>query len=220
MPPLVAISPHLDDAVFGCGALLTTQVPSVVITVFAGRPPRRASLPPWDEAAGFHPGDDVVDARRAEDRAALDTLGARPVWLNFLDAQYGDSPSADSITAALERVLAAADPATVCVPLGLFHSDHELALAAALSLVLRFPSRRWLAYEEPMYRRIPHALDARLTSLREAGLQPTAIAGAAAPESKRRAVACYASQLRALDTPGRAGHADALTPERYWALTA
>ena len=218
--PLVAVSPHLDDAVFGCGALLAAHAPAVVVTVFAGRPPPRGSLPPWDDAAGFQPGDDVVGARRAEDRAALQTLGARPVWLSFLDAQYGRSPGVDEVTAALEPVMAAAEPATVLVPLGLFHSDHALVHAAALALMPRHPEWRWLAYEEPMYRRVPRALEARLTSLHAAGLRPRALAGAAAPPVKRRAVACYASQLRALGTPGRAGHGDALAAERYWELAA
>jgi hypothetical protein len=40
-----------------------------------------------------------------------------------------------------------------------------------------------------------------------------------AQERKRQAVACYASQLRALATPGRPGHSDALKGERYWELT-
>lgn len=218
--PLVAVSPHLDDAVFGCGALLAAHAPSTVITVFAGRPPRGTPLPPWDRAAGFDDGDDVVDARRAEDRAALGTLGAEPVWLDFLDAQYGPSPPVESIAADLEAALLRTAPATVCIPLGLFHSDHALAHAAALALVRRHRGWRWLAYEEAVYRRVPGALDARLDALRRAGIDAAPLAGLPAPIRKQRALACYRSQLRALATPGRPGHADALVPERYWRLGA
>ena len=35
---------------------------------------------------------------------------------------------------------------------------------------------------------------------------------------KRRAVACYRSQLRALSTPGRPGFADVFATEGYWRL--
>jgi LmbE family N-acetylglucosaminyl deacetylase len=218
--PVLAVSPHLDDAVLGCGALLARHPRSVVVTVFAGRPPPGAPLPPWDAAAGFRRGDDVIGARRAEDRAALARLGARPVWLEFVDAQYGNPPAAAHVAARLRPIIRAADPRTVCIPLGLFHSDHALVHAAALSVLRAEPARRWLAYEEPMYRLVPGAVDARLAALRAAGLRARPRAGAAAPAAKRHAIACYASQLRALGTPGRPGHADALAPERYWELAA
>jgi LmbE family N-acetylglucosaminyl deacetylase len=216
---LVAVSPHLDDAVLGCGALLATHLRSVVITVFAGRPSAGAPLTPWDEAAGFVAGDDVVGARRAEDRAALRALDAQPVWLPFRDAQYGASPPADAIAARLERALVSVEPATVCIPLGLFHSDHRLVHAAALSLLARHPEWRWLAYEEPMYRRVTGALEARLSALRSAGVRAVAVDGLPATNTKGAALACYASQLRALAAPGRPGFADALDGERYWSLT-
>jgi LmbE family N-acetylglucosaminyl deacetylase len=217
---LVVVSPHLDDGVLGCSALLARHDAAVVVTIFAGRPPASTPLPPWDEAAGFRPGDDVIGARRAEDRAALEVLGARPVWLSFLDSQYGDSPAADAIVPVLESALIDAEPATVCIPLGLFHSDHVLTHAAALRLLRRCRPWRWLAYEEPMYRRVPGALDDRLASLTSAGIAITRFGTEVAPPDKPRALACYASQLRALGMPGRPGHADALAPERYWALAA
>jgi LmbE family N-acetylglucosaminyl deacetylase len=219
-PPLLVVSPHLDDAALGAGALLAAHPGATVITVFAGRPPGDAPLPPWDEAAGFRLGDDVVGQRRTEDRAALRQLDAHPIWLEFLDAQYAAPPPRESIARALEHVLHAEKPGTVCIPLGLFHTDHELAHTAALAVLARHPGWRWLAYEEPMYRRVPGALSARLGVLHAAGIHAAPIAGPAAPDSKRRALACYASQLRALGRRGRAGHGDALAPERYWMLSA
>lgn len=216
---LVAISPHLDDAVLGCSALLAACPGAIVVTVFAGRPPDGTPLTPWDEAAGFHAGDDVVGARRAEDRSALRTFGARARWLDFLDAQYGDASAVDSIVAALESAIGTPGPAIVGIPLGLFHSDHALVHAAALALVPEHPEWRWLAYEEPMYRRVPAALDDRRAALRETGIVAEALDPVPAPPRKRHAIGCYASQLRALRTPGRPGYADALAPERYWELT-
>jgi LmbE family N-acetylglucosaminyl deacetylase len=219
MGRLVVVSPHLDDGVFGCSALLAADGDAVGVTVFAGRPPAPAPLPPWDEAAGFRAGDDVIGVRRAEDRAALQVFGAQPVWLPFLDAQYGQSPGVAAIVPALESALTALDTATVCIPLGLFHSDHVLAHTAALIVLRRHRTWQWVAYEEPMYRRVPGALTDRLAALCSAGIVVTPLGSVPSPERKREAVACYASQLRALATPGRPGVADALGPERYWALT-
>ena len=220
MRQLVVVSPHLDDAVLGSSALLDRFGDAIVVTVFAGRPPAATALPAWDEAAGFRAGDDVVGARRAEDRAALDILGATPVWLPFLDAQYGESPSVETIVPTLEAALTDAGAATVSIPLGLFHSDHVLAHAAGLRILRRRRSWRWLAYEEPMYRRIPGAVDERLASLASAGVVSTPLGTLPTPLRKEAALACYGSQLRALGSAGRPGFADALAPERYWALSA
>src|SRR5690242_3070034 len=96
--PVLVISPHLDDAVFGCGQLLATYPGSVVITALAGRPASYATVTPWDELAGFAPGEDVIAARRAEDHAALAILQASPVWLDFSDDQYGNSPTAEVLS--------------------------------------------------------------------------------------------------------------------------
>jgi LmbE family N-acetylglucosaminyl deacetylase len=217
---LVVISPHLDDGVFGCSALLASHDEPVVVTVFAGKPPPSATVRPWDEAAGFRPGDDVVGVRQAEDRAALARLGATPVWLPFLDSQYADSPTVETIVPALEAPLVAAGADVVCVPLGLFHSDHDLAHRAALGVLARHPTWRWLAYEEPMYRRVPGAVNGRLAVLARAGIDAELIGSVRPAASKPRAMRCYASQLRALRTPGRPGFTDALAPERYWTLRA
>src|SRR5204862_178120 len=67
---LVVISPHLDDAVLGCGDLLRERPGAVVVTAFAGRPSVYPDLTSWDARAGFEPGADVVGARRHEDEAA------------------------------------------------------------------------------------------------------------------------------------------------------
>ena len=217
---LVAVSPHLDDAVLACGERLAAKPGAVVITVLAGRPPSTTPVTAWDAAAGFRNGDDVMGERRAEDAAALRVLGATPVWLDFLDAQYGPAPDLSTITAALDAALGATAPTAVLIPLGLFHSDHELVHVAALACARAPTARRWIAYEEAMYRRLPDARARRFEALRAAGVElerePTASHRATAV--KRRAISCYRSQLRALQSPGRPGWHDALEPECYWRL--
>lgn len=214
---LAVVSPHCDDAVFGCSALIAAHPGAVVVTCFAGAPPAGAPLTEWDRAAGFRPGDDVMGRRREEDRAALAHTGARPAWLDFPDAQYGGSPALDTLAAALERALDAAAPDVVAIPLGLFHSDHVLAHEAALRVRARRGGWTWLAYADALYRRLPRLLAARLAALGRAGIDPVPFAPRAAGDADRkaRAVRCYASQLRALATPGRPGIADTLAPETY-----
>jgi LmbE family N-acetylglucosaminyl deacetylase len=78
---VVVVSPHLDDAVLGCGRLLAAHPGATVITLYAGAPSTYPDPPTrWDQVAGFGPGDDVLAARKDEDRAALAELGATPVW--------------------------------------------------------------------------------------------------------------------------------------------
>ena len=217
--PMLAISPHCDDAVFACGDLLVARPGAVVVTIFAGSPARSSPLTRWDAAAGFRQDDDVMAARRAEDRAALAVLGARPAWLAFRDAQYGASPAAAEIAHALDAVMARVSPATVVAPLGLFHSDHRLAHEACLLARPGRPPAAWLLYEDAIYRRLDDLAGARLASLRAAGLRLAAVApGGRASTRKRRAVGAYRSQLRALAAPGHPGVDDVFAPERLWTV--
>jgi LmbE family N-acetylglucosaminyl deacetylase len=218
--PVVVISPHLGDAVFACGQLLADHPGSVVVTALAGRPPVYRGLSLWDAAAGFRAGDDVVAARRAEDRAGLGVLGARPVWLDLCERQYDRSPALVTLVPALEAAVVETGLSAVFVPLGLFHSDHALTHAAALVVMRRQPERRWFGYEEPNYRRVPNLLAKRLAALRGAGVAAR-FAGSSAAEGgarKRQAVDEYRSQLRALSAPGYPGYDDVFAAEWYWRL--
>lgn len=218
---ILVVSPHLDDAVFGCGELLSACPGAVVVTVFAGAPAAGDPLTEWDRAAGFVEGDDVIAARRTEDKAALDCLDAVPVWLEFRDSQYREQPlAATAIAAALAAALARYPVDTVVIPLGLFHSDHQLVHAAALELCRGRSEPAWLGYEDVFYRRIPGLLQARLATLQSMGVSatPVALDRPTRPELKRAATRCYASQLRALGSPGRPGGRDAAAPEGYWRL--
>lgn len=219
--PLVVVSPHLDDAVLGCGQLLATHPRSVVITALAGQPPAGHGLTAWDAVAGFAPGDDVVGRRHIEDSAALRALVARPVWLPFRDTQYGCSPTEETLASALERAILASDTSAVFLPLGLFHPDHVLVHEAGLRVLRRCTYLRWFGYEEPMYRRVPHVLDDRLRALAHADIaaDPAGLSSEGGAQEKRRAVSMYQSQVRALKAQWRHEYHDAFAPESYWRLT-
>jgi LmbE family N-acetylglucosaminyl deacetylase len=215
---LVLISPHLDDAVLGCGDLLAQHPGAVVVTAFAGRPAHYPDLTSWDARAGFAPGDDVVMARRQEDAAALDVLRARPHWLDFPDPQYGDRPARSTLGDALAQALDDLAPTVVVGPIGLFHDDHILTGDAALDLRRQRPTLTWLSYADAIYRGVPDRLAERLRALDRSGveLQPIEAPGQPASEQKRRAIACYRSQVKALECSWDGGVSDAFGPEQYW----
>lgn len=213
------VSPHLDDAVFACGTRIAASRKPAVVTIFAGRPPPDAPLTAWDTECGFAAGDDVVEYRRREDRDALDVLGARPIWLDFRDDQYGEPRSTQAIACALAGVLAHEQASAIYFPLGLFHTDHRRASDAALALVDRFATLDWYAYEDAIYRRIAGAADARLCMLRKAGFALDRHTSHVDPDisaRKRHACSRYRSQLRALGT--RQSRDDMYAPEAYWAI--
>ena len=107
---IVVVSPHFDDAALGAAPLLATYPGSTVITVLAGRPPSYPDeVTSWDAAGGFTSGDDVVGVRQEEDRAAMASMGATPVWLDFSDHQYlsaDQRPTATQVAPSLRRAIA------------------------------------------------------------------------------------------------------------------
>ena len=156
------LSPHLDDAVLSCGGQIHQIVgrgqPIRVVTCFAGVPDYRA-LSPF--AAGQHlrwgqPKDPVRD-RRAEDVAALTSLGVAYEHWSYLDCIYrrakdsadflytseeslfGPVASGDAwlVEALVRRVKRRFGPngTVVYAPLSAgAHVDHQLVRLAALRL--------------------------------------------------------------------------------------
>lgn len=225
---MLVLSPHLDDAVFGCGELIAQFRDATVLTVLAGVPAGFDALTPWDAASGFANAQEAIVLRRREDRAALEVLRASPRWLDFCDSQYRQTPSPKDIVRALVESMAQLSPRMVCIPAGLFHSDHELVHEAALSLLQKGDSRivSWLMYEEPSYRRVPGLLQRRLADLASRGMRATPVVvrrhcemePVEAAALKHEAVHCYASQLRALEQTVKEAYIDVFSPERYWLI--
>lgn len=218
---LAVVSAHLDDAVFSCGQVLARHPGSAVITVFAGQP---AAIMPtrWDEAAGFGTGADVVSHRREEDRKALEMLGARPVWLDFVDRQYGATFFRPKLATCIETELARLQADTVLIPMGLHHRDHRHVNDACIEVLKRDHRRhRWLVYEDAIYRRYAGLVTQKLALFEAEGFLLRRITlpyGNIA--LKRAAVEHYASQLKALESLGYPGYDDVFDPERYWEIQA
>jgi LmbE family N-acetylglucosaminyl deacetylase len=243
--PIVVISPHLDDGVLSCGALLASRPGSTVYTVFAAVPPQGYDwgITAWDKACGFQVGERVVEARRREDIAACGRVGARAVHMHFLEVQYQNGAKgthqrthpygAELIAWALNKVLEGHEPdVEIYAPMGLVHSDHKRVHNAALMLDGR---RNVRYYEESPYRTRRGALLERLAHLERTGhmaarYMPSGYSGSSSDAEafrKEEAVQCYGTQLRGLSrelsnfTNGETMRLDDhRAPERYWEIFA
>lgn len=191
----IFLSPHFDDVVYSCGGTLGVQVSAglspLVITVFGGIPD--VSLPLSSLARQIHRqmgasanegANNVIEKRRQEDAAALDSLGVDYLWLDYLDAIYRGDPPYYTTQAQLiggdvhpndliiDRQLAQdllrlqeQLPDTVWyAPLGVGrHVDHQLVASAADRLVQH--GAKVNLYEDFPYVTKAGALDARLNEL-------------------------------------------------------
>ena len=120
---VAVLSPHLDDGVFSLGAAIAACRGSVaMVTVFAGDPDASFPAGEWDSRAGFRTAGEAAAARRREDERACADLGARPVWLPFMDVQYPRDDD-ERVWAAVADAVEGAD--VVLLPaFPLLHDDH------------------------------------------------------------------------------------------------
>ncbi len=210
---LLAIAAHLDDAVFGCGELLTRTPGAQVITVLAGIPDSSVPVTAYDASSGFTSPRHAVTERRREDTQACAVLSAVPRHLDFVDHQYGVQNDAGEIVAALIGWLQAFPHDAVAIPVGIGHPDHEVIARCARAALRNVGPR----YEELPYRVVmPGAIEEALLriSITE---EPFAYQFDTSQwrrdlTRKRAAVACYRSQAWALDDTC------CFVPERYWKI--
>ena len=217
------VSPHLDDAMLSCGALIAAYPGTQVLTVFAGWPQcaDRDAATEWDHSCGFGAGDDVVGTRRAEDERACAALDAQPVWLDFVDDQYGETVAIDEIATELAarggcaRTGRAVRAARAVPPRPRPHAPCVCrALIGRAELTV-------FAYEDLPYRALEGAVDSTYRGTRRGGLHPRRVDLEADGRDPRKheAIACYASQRRGLDAAWP-GYERVLTREYYWRLGA
>jgi LmbE family N-acetylglucosaminyl deacetylase len=224
---IAVVSPHLDDAVLGCGRLLSRHPGAAVVTVFTGTPSAYPDpMTRWDTLAGFAPGDDVLLARKREDERALGSLGARPVWLDFVEHQYLERPEwvgGKQIVDSLDVALCDLDPTAVFVPFGLANPDHVATHRAARLVRERHPEWAWFCYEDSGYKHIPGMLAGRIARLFRSRIWPTPVAPPIdhGEERKLAAFAHYGSQVLALESDWQITRKLAApAAEQYWRLEA
>jgi LmbE family N-acetylglucosaminyl deacetylase len=222
---VVIVSPHLDDAVLGCGLFMLAHPGATVVTVFAGNPPAYpTAMRYWDVQGGFGPDDDVMAVRRAEDDAALKLVGATARHLDFIEHTYlpGDRPVApDVIAGPLGDALRALDPTAVLAPFGLANPDHDVTHDAAMLVRDAMPDVAWFCYEDCGYKHIPGMLAWRVARLFKRRIWATPACPTVSTDHarKRAAVECYPTQVLALEDDWRIlAKLDAPAPEQYWRL--
>lgn len=151
---LLAVSPHLDDAVFSAGGTLAMRAREgwrvVVATCFTGnvaQPSGFALACQLDK--GLPPDIDYMALRRAEDVAACQAIGAGFVHLPFLEAPHRGYDSAaalfagwipeDDIATALAPMLAALiateKPGLILGPMGIGNHVDHLVVRSALEAI-------------------------------------------------------------------------------------
>ena len=144
---VVILSPHLDDAVLGCGRFMAAHSGVTVLTVYAGAPEAYPEpMSRWDTLSGFTAGDEVLGVRRSEDAAALRELGAAPRWLDFVEHQYldrSDWVGATETHETLEAELRALTPTAIFAPFGLANPDHGATHDAAMMVRSRYFEPSW-----------------------------------------------------------------------------
>ncbi|HYL51169.1 MAG TPA: PIG-L family deacetylase [Acidimicrobiia bacterium] len=222
---VVVCSPHFDDAALGAAHLLTAHPDSTVVTVFGGRPASYPDPPTeWDALGGFRAGDDVVALRRLEDRAAMEVLGAAPIWLDFVDHQYlapDERAEPHEIAVALDAVLEEAQPTAVFLPMGLANPDHVATHDAGVLLAAGRDDLTWFCYEDSGYKHIPGMLAWRIAKLFRSDLWPTPMVVPVMLDNdrKRAAIECYRSQLPPLNRDHALGaRIGGSVPEQFWLL--
>ncbi|KAE8759617.1 PIG-L family deacetylase [Paraburkholderia madseniana] len=222
-PRLFIVSPHFDDAVFSCGALLAAHPDAAVCTVFAASPEHEMHTE-WDQKSGFASAHQAVHARTLEDNLALEVLDAIPLRMPFRGGQYMDSPSISKLAAVLEETIYRTTANTLLMPLGLHHDDHVLVFEACCEILPRLSHLTWFAYEDAIHRRTPGVVQARLADLAQRGIVATPAYPSVGhtidlqrrTQLKREAVNAYASQLHAF---GAGNYDDVFATEHYWQLS-
>jgi LmbE family N-acetylglucosaminyl deacetylase len=196
---LVALSPHLDDAVFSIGAFVHEQarrgVDVHILTVFANDPSAAGPAGSWDAMCGFASAAAAASARREEDRRACAIIGAEPHWLAYGDESYGRPASDDEVWRDIQDAIA--ECALLLVPgFPLRQADH--AWLTQLVVQRRAELRSGLGF----YAEQPYARAALARGHNPAPPLPPAFerVSTAAKDrlAKLRAAAQYRSQLRAL----------------------
>lgn len=216
----VFLAPHYDDVALSCGGLAAALADDgenpLIVTIFGGTPTGKLTdfALAMHQQWGFGP-EDAVAMRRQEESCAATALGAKSIWLDFLDAIYRDrrytsdpeifgeiheaeSYLADEIVNALidRDELNLGAPGIIYVPLAIGnHVDHQHVLAAGKQLAL-------LGHEVWTYEDFPYSGDPQWhDSIAARALEDTSnesrlvVLTGAQFERKVRAVLCYKSQL-------------------------
>jgi LmbE family N-acetylglucosaminyl deacetylase len=241
--PLLLVSPHLDDAVLSCAALVERPEPIDVVTLFAGSPdPPRQGW--WDRECGFSSSAESGPARRLEDEAAFEGTEHRRSYLPLLELQYAERrprTDMDAIADEIRNWMSEHPTGTVVLPAGAGcsqrrsarwrrrlrrescsppqHADHLLARDTVLK-ALRDTRATPVLYEEVPYLWGGRAEPEVDRVAARGGWRAAAFELDVDRRRKAERIAAYASQIPHISTSlGRLDDEETLPAnERYWRL--
>lgn len=179
---VVVLAPHMDDETIGCGGTLARHVEAGakvrVVFLTDGRQGANATLAGLTGEARARKESELIRTRRNEARLALDTLGIPD--MDCLDAPDGGLTEDTTTVAPLRAILERVRPDLVYLPFFLEqHPDHSAATRVLLEATrdsnLSFTCCSYEVWT-PLFPNCLVRIDAQI-------------------ELKRRAIACYRSQL-------------------------
>jgi LmbE family N-acetylglucosaminyl deacetylase len=156
--PWIFLSPHLDDAVFSCGGLISylveQGVPTRIVTVFSDQVSDPARFTEYARSmhARWETGNEPYRIRKQEDTNASQLLRTEQIHLGFQDCIYRTLPDGSPVVSSNDELFGEVKPGEnylirnvakkiaelatgqcVCVcPLGLgHHIDHQITRKAA-----------------------------------------------------------------------------------------
>lgn len=194
---VIFLSPHMDDAIFSCGALLMSlraKVPRLVITITCSQPIPNGPTQSAKNRKGFV----SPKIRRKEDMKVLKSIHCNFVHLGFQDAIYRRSPSSgcliyrkaishrrqphvedsghiESLVQVLKYLCHNMGKVLLISPLGIGnHIDH--IITAQVALRLENKQTRLLFYEDFPYVRttelVPGIIYNPAFAIRDLGFEP------------------------------------------------
>jgi GlcNAc-PI de-N-acetylase len=243
--PLLLVSPHLDDAVFSCSAVVERSEAVDVLTVFAGspEPPRQGW---WDAETGFSSSAESMPARLREDEDAFAGTPHHRRYLSLLELQYAEGGRSDdearTIADDVGSWVSENRSGTVALPAGAGcrshplvrrllrllgrpchpprHPDHLFVRDAVLPILQNEPEAKVLLYEELPYH-LGGSADREAERVAASGawhVEPMVLPIDRSAKAAR--IAAYTSQVLPLSPlEGRLDDAASLPDEeRYWLL--
>lgn len=215
MDPVLVVSPHLDDAVLSLGQFLGGWPGAIVLTVFSGIPEEK-KVTTFDVSSEFHDSTQAMTARWHEDDRAMRVLDCKAMRLGMMDNQYRDPEEGIDLDAMIDGIrnsYTTSGAIKLIGPLGLAHSDHEVTNKACMIAAKDMGVPIWLYEDVPARVLWPEQVSGAVKRAEDFGFTSSmGFLGSSDLALKKEAVACYQSQLWALDQ-----HV-IYVPERVWQM--
>lgn len=143
------ISPHLDDAVFSLGGLISKEnTKTKIINVFS-KVPEKPIFTYWDRMCGFANSTIAMNTRLSEDKVALLGLGVQKdsiKYLLYLDNQYrkyikiNQKEIKRQISFDIEKCIKELLPQNIrlFIPMNALHKDHRMVRDIGIELYKKY----------------------------------------------------------------------------------